>query len=143
MKKTRDEIAAIYQDAYPEMEDHYVEIFDPMKRISSFDLEFLPTLRVYSVAGIPHIPNVRDCDKRARKVVADILWYRGMRADNFLKEDQVADAIGCLFGYKLPFGTEHFLITGLFDVGIRNIDPLTDTITGVDVNKFNALLLVM
>jgi len=140
---TRDEIAKIYLAVYPDLENYYAIITSTELIIPKFDEELWPKIKEFSVAGIPHIKNIRDCEKRVWKVWGNIQWDRGMRAKQLPEEERKTWTIGWLFGFKMPFETEHSIITTYSDKGIINIDPLTDSIEKPDVNKFNAILLVM
>jgi len=140
MIKTSKDIQQIYRSIYPNMAPHYAIPFsEEFEVFKTFD-EAFDLIKNFSVAGIKHIKNKRDCEKRAWKVVGDIQWYLG----NLNDDEGLTKTIGWIAGYKMPFRTEHTIITTYSeDRGVINIDPLKDSIENPDINKFDALLLVM
>ena len=137
------QIQQIYTDVYPDMEQYYAMPFSEEFYVPNFQEEIWPMYLKHSVKGISHIKNIRDCEKRAWKVVSDMQWQWGMQAEDMPEDKRITRSIGWLMGLKMPFGTPHTIITTYSDLGIRNIEPLTNMIDEVDINKFNALLLVM
>lgn len=143
MIKTDKEIQKIYREAYPDIEIHYAMPFSTEFYVPIFQKEIWPMYLKYSVKGISHIKNIRDCEKRAWKVWADMQWDWGLQAEKMEEDKRKTRTVGWITGKKMPFGTDHTLITTYSDLGIRNIEPLTDGIEEVNLHKFIALLLVM
>lgn len=144
MLVTRDELAKVYQQVYPDLEDHYCIITSEVFLVPSFPM-LLEWVKKYSVAHIPHVSNIADCEKRAWFFINSIHRERAEEALQLPKEERYTMSIGWLTGIRRSaFGeTPHTIVTAYTDKGIKNLEPKTDTIQKVDISKFNALLLVI
>jgi hypothetical protein len=144
MLKTRDEIAEIYQKAYPNLEDHYCILLSEEFLLPTSE-QVKDWIAKYSVAHIPHVKNIADCEKRAWFLINSIHRERAENALNIPEDERYTVSIGWLTGLKKNiFGeSSHTIVTVLTEDGIVNIEPKTDLIEEVDINKFDALLLVM
>ena len=142
MVKTRNEIAGIYRIAYPDLEEHYCIIMSEELLIPSFD-KIVFWANKYATTDIPFKKNIADCEKHSWFFINAIHKERAIKSIDTKKGYTLAT--GWLTGikYGLIGETPHTIVTALTDKGIKNIEPRTNVIEGVDITDFNALLLVM
>ena len=144
MLKTRDEISQIYRDIYPGLQNLYSLLHSEVFKVWVYD-ELIEKIKKHSVAHIPHVKDIADCEKHSWFLVNAIQRELAETAMELPEDDRITRAIGWATGVrKNAFGsTPHTMATALTDRGVVIIESQSDMIELPDPNKFNVLLLVM
>jgi len=144
MKKTRDEVTKIYQTIYPNLKDYYSILHSEIFLLPPDD-EAVEKLKKHSVAHIPFVSNISDCNHHAWFLWAGIQREYAEAALSLPKEERITRSYGWLTGMRKGiFGeTPHTMATVLTDKRIIIIETQTDLIEEPNTEKFDAYLLVM